>query len=269
MNRTLSRVLTVCFLVVVMGISARGQIAWVTPDSSALTPGGMVTVSVGAGSDFGTPVVALPSTAVQSASIWLAGQPIVPGQFFVSDKMLKFYFTPSRPGVATVVIDLKAKPIVLAPEHVERHLRSLYASEELRAIWHGLPAGTTWRESRVERLKTFVRVGQPASDDRGWAKIEGEAFDIVPDVDPTAVHQGELFAVRVVSGRRPVPHTVVSFASQDQTREHVVATDEDGKASATLDAAGNWLVRALDVQHSEGSDHEWTVRTAAVTCLVR
>lgn len=269
MNRTFYGALVTCFAVLIAGTSARGQVAWVTSDSSALTPGGIVTFSIGAGADFGAPAVAMPSTVVQSVSIWLAGQPVAPGQFFVSDKMLKFYCTPTRPGVATIAINLKPKSIVVPSEQAEHRLRAVYASEEIRSLWHSFPTGSAWRESRVERLRTFVRVGQPAPDERGWAKDEGYEFDILPRVDPTNLHKGEELPVRVVATGKPVGHALISFQSQDQTREHVVATDDDGNASSVLDATGGWLVRVIDVQRADGPDHDWKVRTAAMTCLVR
>jgi hypothetical protein len=249
--------------------AARGDVTWATPESQAVTPGAMLSVSIVRAAEFGGIGVALPSTVVREVTNSVAGQPVLSGSFAVTGNVLRFSVTLPRPGIGVFAITLKPTRVEIPTERVERHLRTLYASDDVRAEWRTFPAGSAWRELRTERVKTFVRVGQPASGDHSWTKAAVSGFEIVPDSDPTSLRSGEVFRVRVLGDGRPRAGCIVAFESQDQSREHVATTDEDGHAGASLDTAGTWLVRAIAVRRADEPQCDWKTDVAAMTVGVQ
>jgi hypothetical protein len=248
---------------------ANAEVTWAMPESLAVTPGATLTVSLARGPEFGSVGTAMPSTVVREVSSSVGGQPVLPGNFAVSGNMLRFSTTLPRPGIAVFVVTLRRMPLEIPAERVERHLRSLYASDDLRAEWRTFPAGRGWREWHTERLKTFVRVGQPGAEDHSWARAAPAGLDIVPESDPTALRAGQDFAVRVLADGGARAGCIVAFESQDQSREHVATTDESGRATASLDSAGIWLVQAIDVHRAASPQSDWQSDVVAMTVGVQ
>src|SRR5687767_10028152 len=102
------------------------------------------------------------------------------------------------PGVLVFAVELKGRVREIAESAVESHIRSLHAGETLRAEWHAMPQPRRWRENHVLIGKTFVRVGEPAADDRSWAEPLGLPLEIVPENDPTGLRVGAEFTVRLI-----------------------------------------------------------------------
>jgi hypothetical protein len=248
---------------------ARGEVTWAMPDSLAVTPGATLSVSIAHAPEFGGTSTALPSTVVREVTSSVGGQTIPPGAFVVTGNTLRFAATLPRPGIAVFTVTLKPMPLEIPADRVERHLRTLYASDDLRAEWHTFSVGRAWRELRTERLITFVRVGQPPVEDRSWAKAAPSGFEIVPESDPTVLRLGDAFGVRVLAQGRPLVGCIVAFESQDQSREHIATTDDDGHAIASLDAPGTWLVRAIEVRRAEGPQWDWQTDVVTMTVGVR
>jgi hypothetical protein len=248
-------------------LALRADVTWAVPESVVATPGATLSVAIATGAEFGEPGVAMPSTAIREIVSSLSGLPLAPAQFAVTGNVLRFRVTLPRPGVAVLAINLKPSLRELPRDRVERYLRAIHASEELRAAWRARGSDATWREMTNERVKTFIRVGQPPADDRSWAKATETGFEIVPESDPTAVNQNDVLSVRVLREGRTVAGCVVTFESQDHSREHVITTGDDGRASASMDARGAWLMRALVVSRSNAPNYDWESNVASLTIV--
>jgi uncharacterized GH25 family protein len=97
----------------------------------------------------------------------------------------------------------------------------------------------------------------------------GFALEVLPESDPTTVREGAALPVRVLREGKPAAGLVLTYVSLGETREHVVVTDAEGRASAVLDAPGSWLVRAAILRRATTSDREWDSEFSTMVFDVR
>lgn len=249
--------------------SMRADIRWMEPETPVVTPGASIWVGLTEADEFGPSAAArlVPSGAGLIAN--LAGQPLTVVPAPLTGGLKRFSVTLPRPGVAVFVSDLPEEHRTISNGDVERYLRAMYATDDLRTNWAEFPAESPWRETFRQRLKTYVRVGQPAGDERAWSVAQPQGLDLTPLVDPTACRENQELAVSVTDDGRPLAGCIVSFLSQGETREHVEVTDGDGRATAPLDARGAWLIRGIRIRRATGPDRDWATEVTGVTLYVR
>lgn len=238
------------------------------PETPAATPGAVIWVGITQGKEFGSPAAnsGIPNNLPLVAD--LAGQSVFTVRMPAVGGFARFNVVLSRPGIAVLVSESMAERRTLANGDVERYLRSMYATDDIWARWSDFPKNSAWRELLNQRLRTYVRVGQPTADDRNWATGLKTGVDVIPLADPTTARENEDFAVRVTRDGEAFPGCTVSFLSSGETREHVEVTDADGRAVAPLDARGRWLIRAIELRRASAPDYDWTTDVVGMTIYV-
>jgi hypothetical protein len=93
-------------------------------------------------------------------------------------------------------------------------------------------------------------------------------LDVVTERDPTALRENDELPVRVFRDGVPAAGIVLAFVSRGETREHIVLSDESGRASAPLDCRGPWLVQATELRRARSVDHEWESAAVSIALAV-
>lgn len=253
--------------------AARADVAWLQPERFAVTPGALLRIDAVTGSTFDTELKPVAARAVKELVATIANQPApngsTGGATAPGDAGARFSIILPRPGVAVVSVEMKPDTRELPRESVDRYLNEIHATDEVRREWDDMVAAEVWRETRVVRLKTYVRVGDPGSEDRSWAQPSDTGLDLIPQANPTALHENDALAVLVAEAGSPMSGAVVTYLSRGENREHVVVTGDDGRATAKLDAAGPWLIQTVDLRRDGATRREWRVRVVAATLDVR
>ena len=244
-------------LVFVLLIAVHAHDTWLQPERFAATPGATLELGLTSADGFNGPDTAIKPERVAIARGRLAGEAIALTSPVAGEKALRFSVTLPRPGVAAVGVELKPRVLELEADKIETYFREIHADDAWRATWAAVPEPRRWRESYVKNAKTFVRVGEPAADERAWAQPLGLRLEIVPARDPTALRAGDALPVRVLRGGAPLRGFTIAFVSAGETREHVVVTNDEGRAQATLDARGAWLVHGTDLRRATAAELEW------------
>jgi hypothetical protein len=240
-----------------IGSLARAHDTWLQPVKFAVAPGSPVTLEMTSAAGFIAPETAISPWRVSRAFGRIGGENFLITDLALAEKTLRLTTQVSRPGVAVLCVELKSRLLDLEAGKIEEYLTEIHAGPALRALWAAVPEPRKWRENYVKHAKTFVRVGEPAAGDRSWAEPLGLKLEIVPDRDPTAVRAGQEFAVRVLQSGVPFPGFALGFVSTGEAHEHVVITDAQGRARATLDAVGPWLIHGTDLRRSAEPNVEW------------
>jgi len=243
--------------ILAFAVSVRAHDTWLQPERFAATPGAMLEFGLTSADGFNGPDTAIKPERVAAVRGRLAGDTLAMTVPVAGEKALRFSATLPRPGVAVIGVELKPRVLELEPDKIELYFREIHADESLRAVWTAGPEPRRWRESYVKNAKTFVRVGEPAADDRAWAQPMGLRLEIVPERDTTTLGAGDNLPVRVLRGGGPLAGFTIAFVSAGETREHVAVTDEDGRARATLDVRGAWLVHGTDLRRATAPEWEW------------
>lgn len=230
---------------------------WLKPERFEATPGATLMLDLTSSDGFVGFQTAIKAERIERTVGTLAASEVVLTTAAPTEKTLRFAATLTKPGIAVMGLQLKPHLLDLAEEKIETYFREIHANDDLREQWAAVPEPRRWRESYVKNVKTFVRVGEPATGDRAWAEPLGLALEIMPERDPTALKEGDALPVRVLRGGKPLAGFAVGYVADGETREHVVVTDAEGKATATLDARGTWLVHGTDLRRAKTGDHEW------------
>ncbi len=239
-------------------LAGQAHDAWLQPERFAATPGATLMLELTSADGFVEFKTANKPERVARTFGRLGAAELKWAPAVAAEQTLRFPVTLPRPGVAVVGVELKPQLLELESDKIETYFREIHAGDELREAWAAVPEPRRWREHEVKHAKTFVRVGEPAAEERAWAEPLGLTLEIVPERDPTTLKEGDALPVRVLRGGKPFAGFVLAYVSAGATREHVVLTDLEGRASATLDLPGRWLVHGTDLRRVPGAmDREW------------
>jgi hypothetical protein len=239
-------------------LGAGGHDTGLQPERFAATPGATLMIDLPSADGIGGFQAPIKPERVARTWARLDGGDARLGAAVVAEQSLRFPVTLTRPGVAVLGVELKPRSLELAPDKIEAYFREIHASDDLREAWAAVPEPRRWRENYVKQAKAFVRVGEPAAGEHAWAEPLGMGLEIVPERDPTTLKEGDALPVRVWRKGVPFAGFVLGYVSAGETREHVAITDVEGRATATLDVRGTWLVHGTDLRRAVGAtDREW------------
>ncbi len=248
---------------------ARSEVTWMQPERFSATPGAILVMELTTAPEFAEPSSPVAGDRLLTVSGSLGDQPLMQTAPITSASMLQFAVTLPRPGVAVLMVDLKPERREITRDAVERYLRRIHATDDVRDAWAAAKNASVWRERRTTRLRSYVRVGEPSAGERPWLSPAASGLDLLSETDPTFVRENDQVPVRVLRDGKPVPGIIVAFLSRGENREHVVVTDANGHATAPVDAAGPWLIQCWNVRRSDGRDVDWNVDSVALTLEVR
>jgi uncharacterized GH25 family protein len=241
---------------------------WLLARSGAVAPGTVVTLDLTSGMAFPANESAIKPERVARAAVRLAGETSDLKDRQTAAKSLELTARLSKPGVASLWVELAPKSIDLTPEQVKEYLDEIGAPEAVRRAWQEMPAPRRWRELYSKHAKAYVRVGEP-EDDCSWAEPVGMGLEIVPEKDPTALRPRDELPVRILRNGAPFPSFAVGLVRQGDAHGVLKTTDGQGRATFPIGQSGHWLLRATDVRRSTKAEADWESDFATVTFEVR
>ena len=265
---TLTRALFWTLLGLTLSFPALAHDTWLLARPSAVRPGIPVTLELTSGMAFPAPETAIKPERIAKAAVRLAGETADLKDRHAAAKALELTVWLSKPGVASLWVELAPKSIDLTADQVKEYLDEIGASAAVRRAWREMPAPRHWRELYSKHAKTYVRVGQPAGD-RSWAEPVGMGLEIVPEKDPTALHPGEELPVRVLRNGAPFAAFPVGLVRQGDAHGVLKTTDGQGRATFAVGQAGRWLLRTTDLRRSTKPEADWESDFTTLTFEVR
>ena len=178
---TRARRIHIALLTIVAPILATGTAfahdTWLLPSTLRVPVGRQVSLSLTSGMAFPADVFAIQPARVLRAEARLAGVTTALTGARRAARALRYGWTPTRAGVATLAVELAPKTLTLTPDKIDEYLDEIGASPALRATWASIPAPKQWRESYAKHAATFVRVGNPVGDS-SWSQPVGLGLEI-------------------------------------------------------------------------------------------
>ncbi len=254
----MKRIVTTLIALGAVAVAAWAHDTWLQPESFAATPGASLAFDLTSADGFVGPQSPIQPDRLARTVARLGGAELSLGAALVTAHTLRVAAVLPRPGVAVVGVELKPRDLELEPDKIETYFREIHAGDDLREQWAAVREPKKWRERYVKNAKSFVRVGEPGAGDRGWAEPLALALEIIPERDPTTLKEGDALPVRVLRAGKPLAGFVLAYVSAGETREHVAVTDAAGRATATLDVRGVWLVHGTDLRRvADDPNREW------------
>lgn len=232
---------------------------WLQPRRSSVLPGTIAQIDLSSGARFATPETAIKQERIESARARLNGKTIDITQRAPEKKSLELRVALSDPGVAALWLTLAPKSIELNPKQVRHYMDEIDAPPLLFQAWYAEKKSKQWREIYTKHAKTFVLVGRSGrtNSDRSWSQPVGMALEIVPEKNPTALHAGDDFPVRVLKKGAPLADFALGIVHEGNSSRSFKKTDAEGRAVFKLPRAGKWLLRGTDLRASTKPGADW------------
>jgi len=249
-------------LALVLGVIAWPAAAhdtWLQPRRVSVLPGTIAQIDLTSGDKFASFDTGINADRIEVARARLNGKTIDIAQRAPEKKSLELRVALSDPGVATLWLSLTPKSLELNQKQVRHYLEEIDAPALLAQAWYagkGSKGLKPWREIYTKYTKTFVRVGRPKAD-RSWSQPVGMALEIVPEKDPTALHAGDEFPVRVLKNGAPLPDFSLGIVREGKTNRAFKKTDAAGRAVFKLGRDGKWLLRGTELRSSSKPATDW------------
>ena len=263
---------------VTLPAAALAHDTWLLPLRAVVPPGAELLLDLTSGMRFPANETAIKPDRVAQAHVRLAGAvDSLPAPLGAAHS-LRFRAPLRRAGVATLWVDLGPRELSLDSAQVIEYLGEVGAPDSVRrAYLRPPPAGGVrrWRERYVKHAKAVVRVSSPQrpapAADSSWREAAGQALELVPDVDPTALRPGDTLRVRLLgAGGTPVPYTGVGLVGAGTRPAGVLArTDAAGRAAFRLPGGGRWMVRATVLRPAAEPDLDWESDFTTLTGATR
>jgi hypothetical protein len=125
--------------------------------------------------------------------------------------------------------------------------------------------GKDARERYSKHVKAVFQVGEARSNQFGV--VLGYPAEIVPLENPYAAGRGTSLRVRCLVHGRPVANQVVLWGGAGAERS--TRTDSLGVAQVTLDAAGKWYVKFVNMVRANRAGLDYESRWATLTFEIR
>jgi hypothetical protein len=235
--------------IVLLALVAREALAhdtWIAPRKLRVAAAQPIVLDVTSGGAFPALDYAIRPDRVARAEVRLRSQttPIEEKQRLAHS--LRMTVKPSGNGIAAIVLTLPPKELEVETEKVPHYLDEIGADAGLRKHWESMPAPKKWVETYAKAAKTFVAVGDTASDE-SWKVPVGLPVEIVPVTHPLESRAGATFIVHVLRGGKPFAGFALAAVGPGGKRT-LRRTDEDGLVSFTCDRPGRWLFSGTDLR---------------------
>lgn len=242
-----------------VGCPASAHDTWLQPRRTIVLPGTIAQIDLTSGDKFATFDAAIKPDRIAIARVRLGGKTtnIQPGA--PEKKALELRVPLSDPGVATIWLSLTPKAIELNRKEVQHYLDEIDAPALLTQAWYAGKGAKPWREIYAKHAKTFVAVGRGGRTkaDRSWSEPVGLPLEIVPEKDPTMLHGGDEFPVRVLRNGAPLTDFSLGIVREGKTNRAFRKTDATGRAVFKVARAGKWLLRGTELRSSNKPGTDW------------
>ena len=257
----MTRALMALILLALSGIGspASAHDTWLQPRRSSVPPGTIAQIDLASGDKFATFDTAIKPDRIATAHARLNGKTrdVAPGA--PEKKSLELRVPLSDPGIATIWLSLAPKSIELNRKEVQHDLDEIGAPTLLTQAWYAGKSSKPWREIYAKHAKTFVvvaRAGRTKAD-RSWSEPVGLPLEIVPEKDPTMLHAGDEFPVRVLRNGAPLADFPLGIVHEGKTNRALKKTDTTGRAVFKVARSGKWLLRGTELRSSNKPGTDW------------
>lgn len=180
------------------------------------------------------------------------------------------------PGTYTIGVSTASRVIELGASEFNSYLEHDGILDTLERRKRDGAMGKDARERYAKHVKAIVQVGKERSD--GYAARLGYPIEIVPLQNPYDLTVGDALDVLVLKDGKPLPNQRVYGNHEhqhdhDESGGHIEAcatrTDGDGRATITLDHAGRWYVRLINMVEREEPKLDYASEWATMTFEIR
>lgn len=248
-----------------------GHDTWLVPVSFQTAPGKTVRVKLATSEAFPTSEAAAGLERVGRFAVrGPTGTRNVEG-YRAEETFLVADVTPTEPGHAVVIAELKPRAFVLEPKVFNEYIRD----EELKSVIDARiqqgKSDAPGRERYRKIAKAILCVGD--ANDKEYAKPVGSWLEIVPEKSPCRIRAKDVVPFRVLFEGKPLAHASLAAGFEGVTGHKYPIwgkTDKHGRLRIPFDRPGVWFVRTLHmVPTKNDAESDWDSAFSTLTFEVK
>jgi uncharacterized GH25 family protein len=264
MKATSSGLPVLAVLLALPAPAARGHDTWLLPERGAAPSGTRVALDLTSGMAFPAPETAIAPERVRRSGLRLGARVAPLTKPRTGPRSLRLDAALDGMGVGTAWVELLPRGLELTPEDVDHYLTEIGATATVGPLWRARPEPRRWIESYRKHAKSFIRAGDPGGD-TSWREPVGLDLELVPEVDPTALHVGDRLWLRLLRQGSPLAGLAVA-ATDGSGGRTLERSDAAGRVSFVLGREGPWLLAATDLRPA--ADGAWESDFTTLTVFV-
>lgn len=249
---------------------------WLLPNKFQCKTGEELKIALTSGMEFPQNDTGIKPERIKLSQMRLGGETRkeLPSQLF--DDRLELSLTETRPGIATVSVELAPKEIELKDEVVEEYFEEINASEKIREQWNRLKGKTKFKEQYTKHAKTIVSVGDSKNStndtseiviDKSWSEPLGLTFELVPVTNSLQVKSGDMFEVQALKRGKPFESLSIGWMQSGSPQRHFATTDSSGIVRLKLEGRGPVVLYSVDLRLK--ADDTWESDFTTLTLDVK
>lgn len=247
-------------LVLISGglVTSTAHETWLLPNKFQCTTGEELKISLTSGMEFPQNDTAIKPERIKLSQVRLGGEARKELSSQLFDDHLELSLPATKPGIATVSVELAPKEIELTDEVVEEYFEEISASEKIREQWNRLKGKKRFKEQYTKHAKTIVSVvdstditnkaSTVAQNDKSWREPLGLTLELVPITNPLLVKSGEVFEVQALKRGKPFESLTIGWMQAGSTQRHFVTTDSSGIAKLRIEGKGPVVIYSVDLR---------------------
>lgn len=257
-----------CLLALIVVTSLFAHDTWLVPAKYHCTPGETITIDIATGMSFPASEVPVDEDRVKRFEAIHGEQRIQPESYAVADEALRATLSipegDEAKGTWVAVCSLNPRLIELSADDFNEYLlhdglARIYKLRERESLLENDAV-----EKYTKHAKSLVQVG--GLIDNNPTRPFGQTIEIVPEVNPYSLKQGDSLAVKVHFRGKPLAEAEIAWTYDGKEGFAGSATcGENGAASIPLDQAGAILLRTIHMEHMQEQDFEWESHWASLT----
>jgi hypothetical protein len=247
-------------------LPAAAHETWLLPDDFAPEPGAELSFAMASGMGFPSDGAGIAPDRIVAAGVihGVTSTPLEPAEERFEALELR---GTAGPGVQCVHVRLAPRTLELDGDVVPAYLDEIGAGPGLHDLWRTSPVPSRWRETYAKGAKAYLRAGpDPEGAEPCWKRPLGHPFELVPDVDPTALRAGDDLVLTVLLDGAPVAGQALGLVRADGERGPLRRTDRFGRIRLRIPEAGAYLVYGT---HLRRVGAEWESDFATLTFEAR
>ena len=202
----------------------------------------------------------LPGMVAEFQVVDAEGSRDVPGR---SNGRPAGHFKARAAGASIVSMQTNPSTIALAGPAFEAYLKEEGLDDALRLRRELGVADAPGREDFTRAAKSLVLVDGKS---RGYDRVLGLPFELVPLTDPLAYRPGGPFRLKLLLAGRPAGHARVAALPRDLPDQIVEArTSAAGEVELALPHAGLWTIYAVHIEPAARPPADWNSIWASLT----
>lgn len=181
------------------------------------------------------------------------------------------HLTPNEEGTMVVGLYTMKREIDLKAKDFNEYLEEDGIPDVLAERKKSKTLDKNVRERYSKHVKTIFQVGDTLTDN--YKTALGYPVEIVPQNNPYSLKVGDTFEFLCLKNGKPLKNQFVMSGREDENNELIsgvsVRTDKNGIAKITLDGAGKWYVKFIQMQKIKDPKLNYESKWATLTFAIK